>query len=180
MRKDRSTPQPGRRPMSGQLSTNNPQPARGPKASKLEAAKAGPARTTQINVSPIVVRDGVVSLSGYGVRVVVEADRQAEALLHVIAQRGVDEPHVHALDDDAAPLVDRRRHTERDRPDIVRNELRHGRFELPDNGFLGVLRRRALVAADDLPSPRDNAGEDFRAAEIHADRMRCVHVQRVP
>ena len=98
----------------------------------------------------------------------------------MLAKRKVRQRKIHALDDDAAPLVDRRRHTERDRPDIVRNELRHGRFELPDNGFLGVLGRRALVAADDLPVPRDDAGEDFRPAQIDADGVTAVHSQPLP
>ena len=77
-------------------------------------------------------------------------------------------------------LVDRRRHAESDRADLVLEQLRHGRLELANDGFLGVLRRCALVAADDLPVPRDDAGEDFRAAEVNADRLLRAHAQRVP
>ena len=114
------------------------------------------------------------------IRVVVEADRPTECAVHVIAQRKVGERQVDALDDDTAALVDRRRHAEADRADFVVHQLRHGGFELANDGFLGVLGRRTLVPADDVPVAADDAGKDFRASEIYTDRMRCAHAQRVP
>ena len=47
-----------------------------------------------------------------GVRVILQADRLAEALMHVIPQRRVLEREVDAVDDDAPRRVDRRRRPE--------------------------------------------------------------------
>jgi len=114
------------------------------------------------------------------IRVVLEADRQTKLAVHVVAKRKVGQRKIHALDDDAAPLVDRRRHAESDRLDLILHELGDGCFELTDDGFLGVLGRCAFVTANDFPVPRDDAGKDFRASEVNTDRLLCAHVQRVP
>ena len=114
------------------------------------------------------------------VRVVVEARRQAEPLRHVVAKGEVREGQVHALDDHPVDLVDRGRRAEADRGHLVVEQLRHGGLELANDGRLRVLRRRALVPADDGAVPRDDAGEDLRAAEVHPDRVTAVHPQRVP
>jgi len=43
-----------------------------------------------------------------------------------------------------------------------------------------LVGRVALVAANDFPVPRDDAGKDFRASEVNTDRVLGAHVQRVP
>ena len=105
-----------------------------------------------------------------GVRVVVETDRQAEPLRHVIDE---------ARSRRAAGSRTRRRRrragrsaTARrtDRADLVRQQLGNGGLELADDRCLRILRRRAFVPADDLPLARDDAGEDFRAADVDPDR----------
>ena len=109
------------------------------------------------------------------VRVVVEPDRDAEPLLHPVAQRSLHKWNVHALDDDAARLVDRRRDSEADCSDRLVQQCGHGRLELGDHALLRILGRRALVPADDAPVAGDDTGQDLRAAEVDPDRMPRLH-----
>ena len=86
-----------------------------------------------------------------GVRVVVEPDRQAEALAS--CGRGAGSRRAggsRTRRRRPSTLVDRRRHAEADRRDLVVEQLLDRRLELADDRFLRVLRRRALVPADDL------------------------------
>ena len=88
--------------------------AKGLAAGDDPAADAGPEREHH---------EVVLAATGAGppladrgrVRVVVEPDRDAEALVHAVAQRRVLERQVDAADDDAVLLVDRRRRAEADR-----------------------------------------------------------------
>ena len=107
------------------------------------------------------------------VRVVLQPDRQAEPLAHVVAERRVLERQVHAANDDAALLRRSATASQPDRPDRVVEQLRHRRLELGDDVLLRVLRCRALVTADDFAVASDDAGEDLRAAEVDAE---CVEV----
>jgi len=45
---------------------------------------------------------------------------------------------------------------------------------------LRIVRGRPLVPPDDRAVPRDDAGEDLRAAEVDPDRVTAVHPQWVP
>ena len=91
------------------------------------------------------------------VRVVVEADRQAEAVLHQRAERAIDERDVHAFDDDTRRLVDRRRDAEADRPDLVVEQCHDRRLELCEHRFLRVLRvgrsRRRTISPERVTTP---------------------------
>ena len=64
------------------------------------------------------------------VRVVVEPDRNAEPLVHAVAQRRVLERQVDATDDDTVLLVDRRRRAEADRHHRLVEQLGDGSLEL--------------------------------------------------
>ena len=59
-------------------------------------------------------------------------------------------------------------------------ELGDGFLELRNQGFLRLLRGRTLVTPQDLAVTRDDAGEDFRPAEIDADGVTAAHPERVP
>ena len=97
----------------------------------------------------------------------------------MLPQGEIPQRQVHALDHDPEHLVDRGRDAEPDRPDVRLEQLLNRRLELANDGILRIVGRRALMAAQDLPVPRDDAGQDLRAAEVDADRV-CVHAQRVP
>ena len=114
------------------------------------------------------------------VRIVVETDRAAETVCHVVTKREIAQRQIHALDDDARDLVDRRRRPEAEGSDVVVEQHRDGRLELADHRFLRIVRRDAFVAPDDRAVPSDHPGEDLRPAEVHPDRMTAVHPQWVP
>ena len=145
-----------------------------------DAAAEARAEREHHEVVDAAARAGTPLADRGGVRVVVEPVAQPEALRHVVAEREVAERQVHALDDDARDLVDRRRHPEAERCDLVVEQLRHRRFELSNDRGLGILRRRTLVPPDDRAVPRYDPGQDLRPAEVHPDRVTAVHPQWVP
>ena len=64
--------------------------------------------------------------------------------------------------------------------DVVAHQLVDRHHELAGQSILRVRRGRTLGATDDLALARDDAGEDFRPAEIDAYGMRAVHPQPLP
>ena len=129
----------------------------------------------------VSTRDARVPLADRsGVRIVVETDRQAKPLRHVLDEREVGERQVHALHDHTLRQVDRRRHSERDRGDLVCQQLRDRGLELVDDRSLRVVRCRTFVPADDLPLGRDDARENLRSADVDPDRKLARHGQPVP
>src|SRR5215470_2732501 len=109
------------------------------------------------------------------VRVVFEPDRDAEPLVHPIAQGCILERQIHGANDEAFLLVDRRRRADTHRRDRVVDQLGHGGLQLGEYAVLRVLRGRTFVPTDDAAVAGDDPGEDLRAPEVHSDRMARLH-----
>ena len=119
------------------------------------------------------------------VRVVVEPDREAEPLMHPLAQGRVLERQVDAADDDAALPVYRRRRAEADGGDRVVEELGDGGLELGEDVLLQVLRSRPLVAGEaTLPSRTTSPARDLPCPQVqlrsHAPPAQRVTITRKP
>ena len=59
-------------------------------------------------------------------------------------------------------------------------QLGNGGRKRLEHRFLRVLRGRPLVLADDLAGARQDAGEDFRPAQIDPYGMSAVHPEPLP
>ena len=146
-----------------------------------DAAADSRAERQHHDVGRAARRPGLPLADRGGVRVVVEPDGNAEPLPHAVPQRDMGKRDVRGDVDPAAGLVDRARDPEADRADaIVRAERLDRPVDLRQEPVLRVRRSRPFVPPDDLPVPRDDAGEDLRPAQVESDRMRAVHSQSVP
>ena len=114
------------------------------------------------------------------VRVVVEPDRKAEP--PDIQSRSAKSFSGRFTHSTTTPrdLVDRRRSSEPDRRDLVVRSSETAASSSRTTESCESCGVGALVPAHDRAVPRDDAGEDLRAAEVDADRVRGAHAQRVP
>ena len=108
------------------------------------------------------------------VAVVVDRDRDPEALLHPVAEVDVGQGDVDRGDRPAGSLIDRRGDAEADRR-CVAQPLDHA-VERLEQLLLRFERSRALAALSDRPVLPDDAGGDLRSTEVDADDAVFSHV----
>ena len=109
------------------------------------------------------------------VRVVVDADRDLEAPLHLVAESHLADRDVDRAEDDAGAMVDARRHAEADGLDVRREDLAHRCLERVEERRLRRRRRRMLDSRADTSVGLDDTREDLRAAEVDADDAVARH-----
>jgi LCP family protein required for cell wall assembly len=109
------------------------------------------------------------------VRVVLDPDRQREALRHSPANVEAVERNVHRSLDPPGLLVDARGDPEAERDDRVVQELFDGRVEAGEHGVLRLERSRRLAPLLHGAVARNDTGEDLGSAQVDADDTGFSH-----
>ena len=103
------------------------------------------------------------------------AHGEAEALRHPCAKRHVLERDVDRAPHDAGALVDLRRNAEPERDDALVEQSLDRIVERGEHLILRLDRRRGLTVPLDAALRVDEAGEDLRPANVHADHPGFGH-----
>ena len=115
-----------------------------------------------------------------GIRVVLDPDRETEALARVPGEVEVVEREVRRAENPPRPALEVRGNAEPDRPDAVVEHRLHGVVERLQHGFLGGFRAVLLVMPVDDSLPIDETGADLRPAHVDSDHEGSAHGRGLP
>jgi hypothetical protein len=111
--------------------------------------------------------------------VVLEPHREAEPLLHLVAERDVAERDVHGAERDATLVVDSGGDAKADRRHAFMRQRVHRLDQLGEKRVLRARHGRPRVRLVHPAVGVDQTGQDLGSTEVDPDYALCVHICRV-